>query len=1422
MSKARKLSQLAIDAQIIGEQEQQQIKTPLQTQAQEASKIVAPEKLASENVSPNQHPAKTRQPQSTGTNASVGRGRGATRGGHLARRNVFERREPAKKRRSFIETASDPSKEPKLFPNWSLRRKAELAGRGKADAAPDLTALGGLFDPSNPSSFKPLRPATLRHLSSTSTLQVFNESNPIEISEPSVVTNSRKTSTTSNESVGRTESFMPSTSNRPTYNYDRHGHNAICYFWHQRGSCSKGFSCGYIHSEDPSLPIVPAPNKSSLKEITVVEDMKTRAMPTEACSPPSRRRSINEICFFWNKNGTCIKGADCSFVHDNSANLPLAPDPIISRRDTSGSNFRGYDHWPEEEDRQAQNERDRRISSDRYESRTEHQFMRHNIPPLAENNSTEVTGIDLSTRPPWNERDPFNSICYFWHNTGTCVKGSECNYIHSHRDDLPVAPHPSDKASKPCKFWAVGDCYLGTRCPYMHSPGMPEAPARVASPLERRKSVSFATEDCGPEPDKVGHAQSKTGPGPPPEEAERFDRTCVFWTRNDCYRGESCWYNHSYDAERPKETEPVLHHSSDQAIKGGEVQNSRKSLGDRDITDGVHTHSPLQIGDGTLTFLSSDFETSDIAVSTTMSAKVGVKATKISMEEYRKKTDKILNHRVKEVVFGNNEPQSVVLDFGEITDGANQPWSQSFSEARSFKFRQICTAQDFEALYGILPRVVYWNGGLATVPADRVAMEKMETFSQHLRLCSGGVISVSEHFTIVIYPSTEEWKMLATSGAFSPEDKVRYLIFQPSVAIKRIVAPKGEPPTLFRKTLVRCLHGLRYRQFLHTMKSEIIHHFYLMFPTHANHTAAFFASWLLASDSRCKVYSSQIEGSWNFFVKSRDIRAGVVLIHESVIHCIADFPWLYSLLTPPVANTMFTFWCISDSNKKYPIFQSLDTASLGQIAVTRIFPHGHAILLTPSFLVAEPEKANVLIDWFRNKLKKSTPGTWKIVCAHDIRTYLLQLALEKSLERDQFYEENHDKPAKDAMASKRGLSYQACEARFICHKAISDLSKDSVKDQLFESYDSDNSSNSASPIIYADMSIDPDNEQLLITWFAGWSIRQLDKFRKYTVVGTNSSSCEKAVRRKDLMKGLTKAAAGTPSGNVTLAESYMNPAAQETLPTILNSSLESNLPSKPKNRISMASSAVQEGRPIFLRDATSSPKPSLEFADGIVEIDASQDQARQLPQVPRIITGIGGRCAGSGISPGGFPSSSRVNISSDNYSPTCKPPPFSSAQCNGPRREKLQSPQSSRSDNSSVSRLSSGVTIRVSSNGPKAVDAEYGSRRGSAQSENKEGSGNRRIEEVFKSASTSRDTSRKGSNASYATQSLDEKMDIDSPQESSRNSSLIAMTLDSATEKEFRYESTTAWYRRLKTEGKAWEHIYVDAADGAFKVIGVK
>jgi chromo domain-containing protein 1 len=1466
-----------------------------------------------ENTSTEQQSTNNSRSQSPSINLTAARGKGATRGGHLACRNVFERREPPKKRRSPNETLSGPSKERKIFPTWSLRRKAELAGRSRADAAPDLAALGGLFDPSNPSSFKSLRPATLRQLSSNLAPQLSSERDPLQGVERSEDPVARKNSTTSNESADGPVSFVPSTLSRPAYDYALHGGNAICYFWHHKGSCSKGYTCGYAHSDDPTLPILPAPNKAS-KETTHADEVRT-VLPKDA-SPPSSKRSINEICFFWHKAGTCTKGADCAFIHDNSVNFPVALDPTISRRDTSGYYSRGYDHWSDEENRATRNEKERRLSKDRYEPRTENQPPQYNSPPVLESSSTWAAGTDLPSRPQWNERDPFNSICYFWHISSTCVKGSGCKYIHSDQTDLPLAPQPNDKSSKSCKFWAKGDCYLGERCPYIHSPRIPELPTQVVSPTERRKSVSFATEDCGPELDKVDPAHSKAGRGPPPGDTERYDRTCVFRTTNNCHHGDACRYHHFYESERPAKTVEAIRDSRDQGANGDDELKSTKSLGDSDLASSVFAHSPLQIGDDPDNILPLDFDKSDVEMGEAMNTASGSKVTKLSIEDYRKKIDKLLNHRVKEVILGNKEAQSVVLDFGDIGDGAQHEWGQSFSKARKFHFSQMCTAQDFEALYSTLPRVVYWNGGLAANPADKVAMERMGTFSQYLRLCLGGLISVSEHFALLIYPAMDEWKVLSASGSFPPDDKLKYLIFQPSVDIKRIVLSKGDPPTLFRKTLVKGVHGLRYRQFLHAEKSDLVHHFYLVFPTQANHSAAFFASWLRASDSRCKIYSSQTEGAWNFFVKSREIHAGVILIHESVVDYVSELPRLYSLLNAP-PNRMNTFWCISDSSQQYPVFQSLETPNLGQIAVTRIFPHGHMILLTPSFLVAEPEKACFFIQWFQGKLKTTSPGTWKIVCTHDIRTYLLQLALEKSLERDQFYEENHDKPAKDAMASKRGLSYQACEARFRCHEMISDLLKDSIQDRLLEPYDSEQS-DSRSPFIFADASIDPDDEKLLITWFAGWAIRHLDKFRKYTVMGTNSSSCGKAVRIKDLMMermlktskvsdsfstNNSSVAAVLPE-NGTPTECFVNPEAENTSPVITDGKLKSDITPKHKSRLSMVSSPAQQVTPNSSRDLSSSPIPPLQFADGVVEMDTSPDldgaiftesrsvgpestpdillfcattgcnvqaareyltnsnhnfqhavrvfgshnskghadqidvdknvldmiasvkaeQTRQLPQVPRIMTGNGDRLGNAPFSanpPGRQQSPARGTLTGGNYSPTCNISPFSPTQLDCFDE---QSPQSAKSNISSGFKPTNGMDMRLSSNRQKATrEEEHGSRQGSTQSEIRGANGNRHFEGVLKSGAVGRETSRKGSNALYATQSpLDGKMDIDSPQESSRRGSLNTSAVDGGSGKEYRFESTTSWYRRLMVEGKGWEHIYVDAADSCFKMIGVK
>lgn len=42
-------------------------------------------------------------------------------------------------------------------------------------------------------------------------------------------------------------------------------------------------------------------------------------------------------------------------------------------------------------------------------------------------------------------------------------------------------------------------------------------------------------------------------------------------------------------------------------------------------------------------------------------------------------------------------------------------------------------------------------------------------------------------------------------------------------------------------------------------------------------------TWLRGSSNQCKIYSSQTEGAWEFFVKDPKVDVGIVLIHESAI-----------------------------------------------------------------------------------------------------------------------------------------------------------------------------------------------------------------------------------------------------------------------------------------------------------------------------------------------------------------------------------------------------------------------------------------------------------------------------------------------------------------------------------------------------------
>jgi hypothetical protein len=53
-------------------------------------------------------------------------------------------------------------------------------------------------------------------------------------------------------------------------------------------------------------------------------------------------------------------------------------------------------------------------------------------------------------------------------------------------------------------------------------------------------------------------------------------------------------------------------------------------------------------------------------------------------------------------------------------------------------------------------------------------------------------------------------------------------------------------------------------------------------------------------------------------------------------------------------------------------------------------------------------------------------------------------------------------------------------------------------------YDSDSDCGESDyPLIHANRHIDPDDEKGLIEWFAGWTMRNLDMYKKFVVVGSS-------------------------------------------------------------------------------------------------------------------------------------------------------------------------------------------------------------------------------------------------------------------------------------------------------------------------------
>ncbi|KAK3397069.1 hypothetical protein B0T20DRAFT_248493 [Sordaria brevicollis] len=453
------------------------------------------------------------------------------------------------------------------------------------------------------------------------------------------------------------------------------------------------------------------------------------------------------------------------------------------------------------------------------------------------------------------------------------------------------------------------------------------------------------------------------------------------------------------------------------------------------------------------------------------------------------------------------------VTFHDVPRDHHQLWSSHFAKQKSLEFQLSCFAKT--AVAQMKPPL--FQRCLAKGAVTSENKEAVERLAQQLKMRLIGIFYSTRHYNLLIYPTKcEDWQVeaLGQEVATGLTAALCYVIFSSDIDCASMLRPlslprvlpetSGEaPPTM--ALLVSRLFKFDYNQLL-PRKPQIpkVHKFFLAFPETGTGkvTRSVIFEWLRSCNPNCQIYISSVPGSWGAFRASVAESSGVVIIHETLMWSLRRFPKLSEYLIKKYDE----YWCFTEPSEAYPMYPSMSLPECrlpGISQLTRILPFRTAILLTPSFLVSAPDRAREILDWFHSKWSHSF--NYRLVTASNIHEYLQNLALEDIDSRERRWAEGgaHGLSNIDIQLdlNMRGLSRDESESRLQAGITASELhGLRATAVEFHAGMEEDHS-----PLIYADPSIDPNDEQSLVNWFGWWSTLRADQFRKFHVVGSCNS-----------------------------------------------------------------------------------------------------------------------------------------------------------------------------------------------------------------------------------------------------------------------------------------------------------------------------
>ncbi|KAK1777940.1 hypothetical protein QBC45DRAFT_433896 [Copromyces sp. CBS 386.78] len=453
------------------------------------------------------------------------------------------------------------------------------------------------------------------------------------------------------------------------------------------------------------------------------------------------------------------------------------------------------------------------------------------------------------------------------------------------------------------------------------------------------------------------------------------------------------------------------------------------------------------------------------------------------------------------------------VTFHDVPRDNHQLWAAHFGKQKSLEFRLSCLAQTAAAQ--MKPPLFHRRLAKGAVTSEN--KEAVERLAQQLKTRLIGLFYSTRHYNLLIYPTKcEQWQIewFGQEVATGLTAALCYVVFSSDMDCGSMLRPLSLPLVLPETNgkavptmtwLMSRLFKFDYDQLL-PRKPQIpkIHKFFLAFPESGTGkaTRSVVFQWLRSCNPDCHIYISSQPGSWDAFRASVAQSSGVVIIHETLMWSLRRFPKLSEYLIKKYDE----YWCFTEPSEAYPLYPSMslpESVPPGISQLRRILPFRTAILLTPSFLVSEPEHAREFLDWFLNRWGDSF--YYRLVTASNIHEYLQDLAFECIDSRERLWEVGPGLGMSPIdiqfELNLRGHSLEDCGPRLQAGILASELHK--IRTKKLDS--SGGMDEDHSPLIYADPSIDPNDEQSLVNWFGWWSTLRADQFRKFHVIGSCSS-----------------------------------------------------------------------------------------------------------------------------------------------------------------------------------------------------------------------------------------------------------------------------------------------------------------------------